>query len=167
MALSGLEIYKHLPKTSCKDCGFPTCLAFAMQLAAKKVSLDKCPHVSEEAKSALEGASQPPIRLVAIGSGEDKLELGNETVMFRHEERFYHPTGIGVLIEDTLEESALKARIDKVSKLKFERVGSEIKVDLIAIKNSSGDAGKFTKAINEVIGKTDLNIILMSEYKPD
>ena len=36
MALSGLEIFKKLPKTNCKDCGFPTCLAFAMQLAAGK-----------------------------------------------------------------------------------------------------------------------------------
>ena len=30
MALTGLQIYKQLPKTNCKDCGFPTCLAFAM-----------------------------------------------------------------------------------------------------------------------------------------
>ena len=46
MALTGLEIYKHLPKTNCKDCGFPTCLAFAMKMATKQVSLDKCPHVT-------------------------------------------------------------------------------------------------------------------------
>ncbi|MGD8793043.1 MAG: (Fe-S)-binding protein, partial [Anaerolineae bacterium] len=35
MAMSGLQIYKLLPKTNCKDCGYPTCLAFAMKLAAK------------------------------------------------------------------------------------------------------------------------------------
>ncbi|RKY63474.1 MAG: acetyl-CoA decarbonylase/synthase complex subunit gamma, partial [Candidatus Latescibacterota bacterium] len=57
MALTALEIYKHLPKTNCRECGFPTCLAFAMQLAAKRASLDQCPHVSEEARAALEGAS--------------------------------------------------------------------------------------------------------------
>lgn len=163
MALSGLQIYKHLPKTNCKDCNFPTCLAFAMQLAGKKVSLDKCPHVTEEAKQALEGASQPPIRLVTVGSGENKLELGNETVMFRHQERFYHPVGIGILIEDTLDDAALKERIDKINKLKFERVGMEIKVDLIAVKNSSGDAAKFTKVISEIIGKSKLSLILISE----
>ncbi|HIE52943.1 MAG TPA: acetyl-CoA decarbonylase/synthase complex subunit gamma, partial [Armatimonadetes bacterium] len=66
MALTALEIYKHLPKTNCRECNFPTCLAFAMQLAAKKASLDQCPYVSEEAKAALEGASAPPIRLVTI-----------------------------------------------------------------------------------------------------
>ena len=70
MALTGLEIYKHLPKTNCKDCGFPTCLAFAMKMATKQVSLDKCPHVTAAGKAALESASRPPIQLVTIGSGD-------------------------------------------------------------------------------------------------
>ena len=39
MALTAIEIFKNLPKTNCRDCGVPTCLAFAMQLAAKKVEL--------------------------------------------------------------------------------------------------------------------------------
>ena len=52
MALTGLEIYKHLPKTNCKDCGFPTCLAFAMKVAVKQVALDKCPHVTPAATAA-------------------------------------------------------------------------------------------------------------------
>ena len=99
MALTGLDIYKLLPKTNCKDCGFATCLAFAMALAQKKVSLDKCPHLTAEAKGALESASQPPIKLVTIGAGEKKLEMGNETVMYRHEQKFYHPAGIGILVE--------------------------------------------------------------------
>jgi len=163
MALSGLEIYKHLPKTNCKDCGFPTCLAFAMQLAAKKVSLDKCPHVSEDAKKTLEGASQPPIKLVTIGTGDSKLELGNETVLFRHEERFYHPAGIAILLEDTLDGPGIKGRLDKINKLNFERVGQEISVDLVAIKNSSADAAKFATAVKTVIANTKLNLILMSD----
>ena len=39
MALSGIQIYKMLPQTNCKECGFPTCLAFAMKLAAKQAEL--------------------------------------------------------------------------------------------------------------------------------
>ncbi|MDP3786775.1 MAG: (Fe-S)-binding protein, partial [Candidatus Omnitrophota bacterium] len=76
MALTGLDIYKLLPKTNCKDCGFATCLAFAMALAQKKASLDKCPHVTAESKIVLESASQPPIKLVTIGAGDKKLEMG-------------------------------------------------------------------------------------------
>ena len=61
MALTGLDIYKLLPKTNCGDCGSPTCLAFAMKLASKQTSLDGCPHVSDEAKAELGSASQPQI----------------------------------------------------------------------------------------------------------
>ncbi|MBM3123304.1 MAG: acetyl-CoA decarbonylase/synthase complex subunit gamma, partial [Chloroflexi bacterium] len=62
MALTGLEIYKLLPQTNCKECSFPTCLAFAMKLAAKQAELRACPYVSEESKAKLEAASAPPIR---------------------------------------------------------------------------------------------------------
>jgi len=59
MAISGLDIFKILPKTNCKKCGMPTCLAFAMALAQKKVGLDQCPDASEEARQALAAAAAP------------------------------------------------------------------------------------------------------------
>lgn len=160
MALSGLDIYKHLPKTNCKECGFPTCLAFAMQIAAKKVGLDKCPYVKDEAKQALESASTPPIKLVTIGVGENKLQLGNETVMFRHEETFYHAPGIGFLIKDTLTSEEIKERIDQINKLKFERVGQEIKVDLVMLENASSNKEQFKGALKVILDNTQLHLIL-------
>src|SRR5512142_2266769 len=84
MALSGLEIYKLLPRTNCKECGFPTCLAFAMKLAAKQAELSACPYVSEDSKAKLSAAAAPPIRLIAMATDGRKSEAGNETVMFRH-----------------------------------------------------------------------------------
>ena len=81
---SPIEILKLLPKTNCKECGFPTCLAFAMKMAAGQVALDKCPHVTDEAKAALESASRPPIQLVAIGEGDREVKIGNETQLYRH-----------------------------------------------------------------------------------
>jgi len=162
MALSGLDIYKLLPKTNCKDCGFATCLAFAMALAQKKVSLDKCPHVTAEAKAALEGASQPPIKLVTIGTGEHEIEMGNETVMYRHEQKFYHPAGIGFLIEDTMDEGEIDAALSKINELKFERVGQKISADLVCIKNSSKYKNKFANAVRKATVATDLAIALSS-----
>ena len=35
MKLTGLQIFKLLPNKNCKECGFQTCLAFAMKLAGK------------------------------------------------------------------------------------------------------------------------------------
>ena len=84
MALTGMQIYKLLPKTNCKDCGLPTCMAFAMQVAAKQKALTDCPHVSDEAKSELSDASTPPMKLVKIGKDPDQFEIGQETVMISH-----------------------------------------------------------------------------------
>ena len=162
MALSGLDIYKLLPKTNCRECGFVTCLAFAMQLAKKAVSIDKCPYLSDEAKRTLEASSQPPIKLVTIGEGNNKLEVGNETVLFRHEEKFYHPAGLGFIIEDSLPLEEIKQRLEKINRLKFERVGQELNVNLVAIRHSN-DKKKFIETLKRVLNNTPLALVLMSD----
>ncbi len=160
MALTGLEIYKHLPKTNCKECGYPTCLAFAMALAGGKTSLDKCPYISEEGKAALDSAAAPPINLVKVGTGDYEVEMGDETELFRHDKRFYHPTGIAVVISDSEDVEAKAAKFDD---LEFDRVGLHYVTDLAAITNDSGDAGKFKEAVEKVAGKTQKALVLVSE----
>ena len=161
MALSGLDIYKLLPKTNCRECGFVTCLAFAMQLAKKAVGIDKCPYLTDEAKRALEASSQPPIKLVIIGEGDNKLEVGNETVLFRHEEKFFHPAGLGFIIEDSLSSEEIKEKLGKINKLKFERVGQELNVNLVAVKYN-GNKQKFAEAAQAALDNTHLGLVLMS-----
>jgi acetyl-CoA decarbonylase/synthase complex subunit gamma len=160
VGLTGLDIFKQLPKTNCGDCGVPTCLAFAMKLAQKQASLDQCPHVSEEAKQALSGAAAPPIKLVTIGAGERKLEIGNETVLFRHEETFYHPTGIAVLLDASLPEDELKAQIKAIGDASFERVGQTLNLDLVALK---GEGAGFAKAAQVAAQESAVPLILMNE----
>lgn len=160
MGLTGLEIYKHLPKTNCKDCGSPTCLAFAMALASGKASLDACPHVTDEAKEALDSASAPPIKLVKVGTGDHVVELGEETEIFRHDKRFFHPTGVAVLISDT-EDVAAKA--EAYDALEFHRVGMDFVTDLVAVSCDSGDAAKFKAAVETVAGKTKKAMVLIAE----
>jgi len=161
MALSGLDIYKLLPKTNCKECGFVTCLAFAMQLAKKAVSIDKCPYLSRDAKNTLESQALPPIKLVTIGKGENKLEIGNESVLFRHEEKFHRPCGIGFVIEDSLTAEQIKQSINKINALQFERVGQHLAVNLVAIKQNSTKE-KFLEALKLVLSSTKLNLVLIS-----
>ena len=162
MALTGIEIYKYLPKTNCKECGFPTCLAFAMKLAAKSVELAQCPYVTEEATQALEAASRPPIRLVTVGGDDKKIEVGNEVVMFRHEKTFYHQPGIVVRLKDSDPADAIASRVDAVAGYNVERVGLEISMDGFAIENASGDAAAFAACVAAVRAKTKLPLILMS-----
>lgn len=161
MALSGLDIYKLLPKTNCKECGVATCLAFAMQLAKKAVSVEKCPYVSAEAKVTLDAASQPPIKLVTIGNGENKLSIGNETVMFRHEEKFRNPCGIGFIIEDSELDAQIKEKINLVNSFNYERVGQKLDVNLIAVKNVK-DKNRFVEVVKLVSSSCKLAVVLIS-----
>lgn len=162
MPLTGIAIFKLLPKTNCKECGEPTCLAFAMKLAAGRAELVLCPHISEEGKTQLEEASAPPIRPVTIGVGDRALKVGGETVMFRHEKRFENPPGFAILISDTMDESEVDSRLERFSQLEYDRVGLTLRPELVALKNDSGQADKFEALVDKVTKKSDAGIILMS-----
>jgi acetyl-CoA decarbonylase/synthase complex subunit gamma len=163
MALTGIEIFKHLPKTNCKDCGFPTCLAFAMKLAAKQVELEKCPHLSDEAKALFGEASAPPIRLVKIGTGDNALSIGEETVLFRHEKTFVHFPGFALIVSDTLSQDELQSKAAEADQCSMERVGQYLKVDLVMVQNDSGSADTFVNAVKAVTEKTQLPLVLASD----
>ncbi|MCK5564857.1 MAG: acetyl-CoA decarbonylase/synthase complex subunit gamma [Planctomycetes bacterium] len=163
MALTGLQIFKLLPKTNCKKCGKPTCLAFAMALAQKKANLDECPDASEETRASLAEASAPPIKAVQFGTGDGQVKVGQETVLFRHEEKFYNQTVVSVTVSDTLSGDALKARIEAINALQFDRVGTHIQVNSITIINESGSADSFAAAAEAVKAASSLAMILVSD----
>ncbi len=161
MALTGIQIYKLLPKTNCGECGVPTCLAFAMALAAGKAELSACPYVSEEAKEQLAEASAPPIRAVSIGSDGRSLKVGGETVLFRHEKTFYNPCGLAGQLSDTDPQLLEKAK--RWAGLKWERIGLTLQPELVFLKCESGDPEKLTAAAKAVAENTDFSMILACE----
>jgi len=163
MGLTGIQIFKLLPKTNCKECGVPTCLAFAMNLAAGKADLSACPYVSEEAKALLAEAAAPPIRPLTIGSGDNAVKIGGETVLFRHEKTFVNKPGFAILISDTMPEAEVNARLNRFKELRYERVGLVLQPEMVAVKNESGDPGRFEALIKKVKAETDAAIILMSD----
>jgi acetyl-CoA decarbonylase/synthase complex subunit gamma len=161
MALTGLDIYKKLPKENCKECGLPTCLAFAMKVAAGQAGLDKCPRLSDAARGELGEASAPPQRLVKIGTGDKAVEIGQETVLFRHEEKFHHGTAVALTLSDKGDEAALKEACASFKQLAFTRVGETIHPDMIALMNDSGSAGTFAAAANTVAAAIDVPVVLV------
>lgn len=158
MGMTGIEIYKLLPQTNCGDCGVPTCLAFAMKLAAGQAELSKCPHVSEESKAKLDSASAPPVMPVTIGP----FKTGGETVLFRHEKTFVSPTGIAVLITDVMNDADADKRLAAFKDLRYERVGVQLAADLVAVKSETGDPSTFEKLVQKALS-ADCGLILMSE----
>ncbi len=163
MGLTGIQIFKLLPKTNCGECGVPTCLAFAMNLAASKAELDSCPYVSDEAKEQLAEASAPPIRPVSIGAGTRAFKVGGETVMFRHEKTFYNPTGLAAVINSDISSADLEKKIKEWNALQYERVGLNLRPELIALKDVNGDAGAFAAAAKKIAAESEFNLILMTE----
>jgi acetyl-CoA decarbonylase/synthase complex subunit gamma len=152
MGMTAIEIYKLLPKTNCGDCGFPTCLAFAMQLANMKVELSECPHVSEDAHAALGAASAPPIKLVSFGTGDLKQEIGDEKVLYRHEKTFYHAPPLVGIVEDGWDEAKVRSRATDVKTLEFDRVGRQEGMNAVAVWHTGGDMAAAAVAAKEASG---------------
>ncbi|MCZ7549804.1 MAG: acetyl-CoA decarbonylase/synthase complex subunit gamma [Anaerolineales bacterium] len=157
MALSGIQIYKLLPQTNCKECGFPTCLAFAMKLAAKQVELSSCPYVSEESKKQLAESAAPPIRLVALKGAGAEVKAGNEVVMFRHEKTFYNKPGLFIHVKAS--DPDLAAKVAAADAYKVNYVGMDFTVDGFALVLDSDAAA----AIQTVRGATKRPLILIGD----
>ncbi len=163
MALTGMEIFKLLPKTNCRECGLPTCIAFAMSLSAGKIELSACPFISDEDKEKLAQTDAPPVAIVSIGNNKKPLKVGGESVMFRHEKRFNNPTALATLVTDTMDDSQVDAGLQRFCKLRYRRLGINLQADLVAIKNEAADAQKFVGLIEKVKAGSDAKLILMSE----
>lgn len=156
MALSGIQIYKMLPQTNCKECGFPTCLAFAMKLAAKQVELSSCPYVSDASKKQLAESAAPPIRLVTLKAGTE-VKAGNEVVMFRHEKTFYNKPGLFIRVKAS--DPELAAKVAKADAYKVSYVGMDFAVDGFALV---GDAD-MAAAVKTVRTATKRPLILIGD----
>ncbi len=161
---TGLEIYKLLPRTNCKKCGYPTCLAFAMVLAAKKVELSACPDVSAEAKAILAQEARPPIATVTFGSGARQVTCGGETVLFRHEKTFFHPTCVAITISAADSLAEVRERCEKIQRLAFDRVGEKVSIDAVVLQSNGGQPERFGQVVEQVTACLDLALIL---HTPD
>ncbi len=158
MALTGIQIYKLLPQTNCKECDFPTCLAFAMKLAAKQVELSKCPYVSEESAAKLAEASAPPVRPITLKSDGHEVHGGNEVVLFRHNKKFFSQPGLFIRVYDDQPAAEIQAKVKPVSEYVVDYVGMDLSMGGIAVQERGGDFGAAVKAVRDA---TDLPLILI------
>lgn len=133
MALKGLDIFKLTPKTNCKDCGNPTCMAFAMKVASGALSIDKCPHMSPEALATLSEATAPPMKSYKVG----ELSLGGETVLSRHEKTLVSKTLYAVQVCDCMDEAQQDAVLAAIPNVDYERISERMYVEMIYVRHSA------------------------------
>jgi acetyl-CoA decarbonylase/synthase complex subunit gamma len=101
-------------------------------------------------KQKLGEASAPPVRPIALGSGDKAVKTGEETVLFRHDKRFVNPCVFALEIKDSLPDADIRSRVEGVLNSEIDRVGQKLKIDAIALINDSNDAGRFESAAKTV-----------------
>ena len=161
MALKGLDIFKLTPKTNCKDCGNPTCMAFAMKVASGALSIDKCPHMSDEALSTLSEATAPPMKSYKVAGHS----LGGETVLSRHEKTLVSKTLYAVQLCDCMDAARQDAVIASIPKVDYERISERMYVEFVYVNHdNSKSAEDYVALVNKakaldrplVLGCTDV-----------
>ena len=161
MPLSGIQIYKLLPKTNCKDCGLPTCLAFAMKLAGKQIELSACPHVNAAAKAQLADAAEPPVRLITLKAAGREFKSGNETVLFRHEKTFYNKPGMFLRVRDDESSADIQSKVAAADAYIVRYVGMDLALDGFLVQSAApSDPARFANAVSAVRAKTQRPLIL-------
>ena len=144
MALKGLDIFKLSPKTNCKECGNPTCMAFCMKVAQGAVSLDKCPHFSAEALATLNSATAPLMKTISVG----EHKLGGETVLFRHEKTLVNKNLFAVCLCTDCAEKA-DEKIAELMKVDYERIGERMYVEFIHVANKQNDPAVYAELVKK------------------
>jgi len=130
MALKGLDIFKLTPKTNCKDCGCPTCMAFSMKAAQNAIEISKCPHMSADALKVLGEATEPPMKLITIGAGQCEHKLGGETVLYRHEKSFVSKPLYCVNVNA----ENIDAKLEGIKKIDYERISERMYIEAINVE---------------------------------
>jgi acetyl-CoA decarbonylase/synthase complex subunit gamma len=162
--LSPIDVYKLLPKTNCKECGEENCMAFATKIVNREVQVDQCPPLlkkeNEKAYNQLKEMLKPPVKEVVVGAGANAVKLGGKLVMHRHEFTYFNPTAIAIDVTDEMPEEELLNRIKRTEQFSYEYIGYTLKLDMIAVRSTSGDPEKFKAAVKKVMENTNLPLIL-------
>lgn len=163
MALKALDIFKLTPKKNCKDCGFPTCMAFCMKVASGAVEVSKCPHMSDDALSKLSEATAPLMRGIKVGAGNSEYELGAETVLFRHEKTLVNRNRYAVAFCECMTDEEVDAKLANIKAVNYIRIGEEMKAEMALIEYLENKEG-FLRVVSRVKdSELDLAYILVCE----
>ena len=136
MNITGMQVYKLLPQTNCRECGYSGCLPFAMKVASSKESYEKCPHISSESIKVFKSHEHQGIKEMTINIESKHLKIGGEKVLFRHEETFFNPCLFAIKINAEDKEEYIFEKLKKINDFKYERLNESFSVDIILLRDS-------------------------------
>jgi len=162
--LSPIQVYQMLPMTNCKECGETNCMAFAAKLVNREATLSECKPLLEpksaEAYEKLWALLKPAVKAVEVGVGDDKVTLGGEYVLYRHEFTYFNQTAIAIDVSDEMSNEEFEARIKVADGFEYEYIGMKLTLDMVAVRSSSNDPAKFEAAAKKAAELTDKPLVL-------
>jgi acetyl-CoA decarbonylase/synthase complex subunit gamma len=148
--LSGLQIFKYLPAAkklaegNCKKCGLPTCMAYALKLAKGQTETELCPHLPEELKEIFTQSMKKPQKELFLGD-KNKVTVGGENVLFRHDKTFINKTIVAVVLDT--DKNGIDEILSRIADFEINRVNEIFRCDLVYLKG--------TKITSELTQKLD------------
>ena len=155
MALKGLDIFKLTPKTNCKKCGVPTCMAFSMKVAQGSLPLEKCPFITDEVKDQLSEATAPPMKTIKVG----EHSLGGETVLERHEKTFVSKTLYAMKVSAAFDDAKNDDILAKVPAVDYDRIGERMYCEFVFVEAADGENDRFLDLVKKAAA-LDRDLIL-------
>jgi acetyl-CoA decarbonylase/synthase complex subunit gamma len=141
-------------------------MAFATKLVNREVTLEQClPLLKKENDKAykqLKDMLKPAVKEVVVGVGDKAVKLGGKLVMYRHEFTYFNPTAIAIDVTDEMSEDEIVNRVKRTEQFSYEYIGYTLKLDMIAVRSTSGDPEKFKAAVKKIVETTGLPLILCS-----
>ncbi len=153
MALKGLDIFKLSPKTNCKECGVPTCMAFCMKVAQGALPIEKCPHMGADVIAKLAEATAPPMKTIQVG----EFKMGGETVLARHEKTFVSKNLYAVSVSDA--DADADAKLEGLTKVDYERIGERMFVEMVYV-TYGGNKDAYVELAKKAAAVPDRAVIL-------
>jgi acetyl-CoA decarbonylase/synthase complex subunit gamma len=164
--LSPIDIYTLLPKTNCKECGEGNCMAFATKVVNREINVEQCPPLLtkkfEKNYLKLKEMLKPAVKEVIVGADASAIKVGGKLVMYRHEFTYFNPTAIAIDVTDEMSDKEMSERVKKTQEFTYTYIGNDLKLQMIAVRSTSGDADKFKAAVKKVADITKLPLILCS-----
>jgi acetyl-CoA decarbonylase/synthase complex subunit gamma len=139
-------------------------MAFATKIVNREANIELCKplHKKEYEKqyAQLKEMLKPPVKEVVVGVGDKARKLGGKLVMYRHEFTYFNPTAVAIDVTDEMPQNELVSRIKGTEEFSYEYIGNNIKLDMVAVRSTSGDAEKFKACVKKVSETTSLPLIL-------
>lgn len=165
MSIGAMDIFKFLPagkkdaNANCKKCGCPTCMMFAIKLSKGQIESDKCPYIPAELSKKLELSQKVQQITLSLGN----LNIGGETVLYRHEKTFVNPTVLCVRLDEN--DNNFTQKLERVLNFEYEVIGKKIKIDAIYLLNASKQTvDKIKSAGIEVVNDSFLSNMKCVEF---